>query len=40
MKLPIQYAMAYPTRLANKFRFNFAAYPNLTFEKADLDVFP
>lgn len=41
MKLPIQYAMAHPTRLANKFpRFNFAAYPNLTFEKADLDVFP
>ncbi|MCA0430803.1 MAG: 1-deoxy-D-xylulose-5-phosphate reductoisomerase [Bacteroidetes bacterium] len=40
MKLPIQYAMAYPTRIENKFeRFNFANYPNLTFEKPDLKTF-
>lgn len=40
MKLPIQYAMGYPRRLANDFRrFNFAEYPSLTFEKADVNVF-
>lgn len=40
MKLPIQYAMAYPARIENKFeRFNFANYPNLTFEKPDLKTF-
>ena len=40
MKLPIQYALAYPNRLANEFpRFNFMDYPQLTFEKADTDVF-
>ncbi|OQX98227.1 MAG: 1-deoxy-D-xylulose-5-phosphate reductoisomerase [Bacteroidetes bacterium 4572_128] len=40
MKLPIQYALSYPHRLANKFkRFNFLNYPNLTFEKADKNVF-
>ncbi len=40
MKLPIQYAMAYPDRLANNFeRFNFTDYPNLTFEKPDTESF-
>ena len=40
MKLPIQYAMAYPDRLPNKFeRFNFMDYPNLTFEQPDLESF-
>jgi len=36
MKLPIQYALGYPNRLANNFpRFNFAKYPVLTFEAID-----
>jgi len=40
MKLPIQYAMAYPSRLKNTFpRFDFLNYPNLSFEKADTDTF-
>lgn len=40
MKLPIQYALAYPDRLANKFpRFNFLDYPNLTFEQPDPKTF-
>ncbi|MDB5011727.1 MAG: 1-deoxy-D-xylulose-5-phosphate reductoisomerase [Mucilaginibacter sp.] len=40
MKLPIQYALAYPERLKNNFkRFDFAGYPNLTFEKPDLNTF-
>lgn len=40
MKLPIQYAMAYPNRLANDFkRFNFIDYPKLTFEQPDLESF-
>jgi 1-deoxy-D-xylulose-5-phosphate reductoisomerase len=40
MKLPIQYALTYPDRVQNDFkRFNFTAYPNLTFEKPDLDTF-
>lgn len=40
MKLPIQYALAYPNRLKNNFkRFNFVDYPQLTFEKADLATF-
>jgi len=40
MKLPIQYAMAYPDRLPNNFeRFNFLDYPNLSFEQADLKTF-
>lgn len=40
MKLPIQYALAYPDRLQNNFpRFNFLDYPQLTFEKPDLDTF-
>ncbi len=40
MKLPIQYALTYPERLKTTFpRFNFAAYPALTFEQPDLDTF-
>ena len=40
MKLPIQYALGYPQRLQNDFpRFNFAAYPNLTFEAPDKATF-
>ncbi len=40
MKLPIQYALAYPDRLQNNFpRFDFLNYPNLSFEKPDLDSF-
>jgi 1-deoxy-D-xylulose-5-phosphate reductoisomerase len=40
MKLPIQYALAYPHRIKNNFpRFDFINYPNLTFEKPDLDTF-
>ena len=33
MKLPIQYALAYPGRIKNNFkRFNFFDYPNFSFE--------
>ena len=40
MKLPIQYAMAYPNRIKSSFeRFNFLDYPLLTFEKADTKTF-
>jgi 1-deoxy-D-xylulose-5-phosphate reductoisomerase len=40
MKLPIQYAFSYPTRLKNDFkRLNFGDYPNLTFEKPDIKTF-
>jgi 1-deoxy-D-xylulose-5-phosphate reductoisomerase len=40
MKLPIQYALAYPERLENTFpRFNFLDYPNLSFEQADKKTF-
>lgn len=40
MKLPIQFAMAYPNRLANDFpRFNFMDFPNLSFEEADKKTF-
>tara|TARA_B100001109_G_scaffold251839_1_gene246892 strand:+ start:2786 stop:3961 length:1176 start_codon:yes stop_codon:yes gene_type:complete len=40
MKLPIQYAMAYPQRIVSDFpRFNFLDYPSLTFEKADTETF-
>ncbi|MBL7849265.1 MAG: 1-deoxy-D-xylulose-5-phosphate reductoisomerase [Cyclobacteriaceae bacterium] len=40
MKLPIQYALAYPQRLKNSFpRFDFARYPSLTFEKPDTETF-
>ena len=40
MKLPIQYALSYPNRLATNFpRFNFMDYPNLTFEAPNREVF-
>lgn len=40
MKLPIQYAIAYPQRIKNNFpRFDFLNYPQLTFEKADPETF-
>ncbi|MEM7659749.1 MAG: 1-deoxy-D-xylulose-5-phosphate reductoisomerase [Bacteroidota bacterium] len=40
MRLPIQYAMAYPQRLENTFpRFGFPDYPSLTFEQVDTGVF-
>jgi 1-deoxy-D-xylulose-5-phosphate reductoisomerase len=40
MKLPIQYALGFPQRLKNTFkRFDFLDYPNLTFEKPDLETF-
>lgn len=40
MKLPIQYALSYPNRLATRFeRFDFAQYSNLTFEQPDIETF-
>lgn len=40
MKLPIQYALAYPYRLTSDFqRFNFSDYPSLTFEQPDTKTF-
>jgi 1-deoxy-D-xylulose-5-phosphate reductoisomerase len=40
MRLPIQYALAYPERIKNDFkRFDFTNYPNLSFEKPDLETF-
>jgi len=40
MKLPIQYAMAYPDRLPTQWpRFEFTKYPALTFEQPDLVAF-
>jgi 1-deoxy-D-xylulose-5-phosphate reductoisomerase len=40
MKLPIQYALAYPQRIQSDFpRFNFANYPALTFEQVDAKTF-
>ncbi len=40
MKLPIQYALAYPKRLKSSFkRFNFLDYPSLNFEQPDLQNF-
>ena len=40
MKLPIQYAMGFPKRLASKFtRFNFPDYPTLEFEPPDTKIF-
>jgi 1-deoxy-D-xylulose-5-phosphate reductoisomerase len=40
MKLPIQYAMAYPDRIKSDFpRFDFMKYPQLTFEPADTKTF-
>ncbi len=40
MRLPIQFAMTYPQRLKSNFpRFDFTAYPALTFEKPDMETF-
>jgi 1-deoxy-D-xylulose-5-phosphate reductoisomerase len=40
MKLPIQYALGYPDRLANDFpRVSFRNYPSLTFEQPDIKTF-
>jgi len=41
MKLPIQYALAYPKRIKSNFpRLDFTQYPHLTFEQPDTDKFP
>ena len=40
MKLPIQYALGFPNRLANDFpRLQFKKYPSLTFEEPDYKTF-
>ncbi len=40
MRLPIQYALAYPKRLKSSFpRFSFTDHPRLTFEKPDPELF-
>ncbi len=40
MKLPIQYALAFPHRLPNNSpRLNFRQYPSLTFEEPDIKTF-
>ncbi len=40
MKLPIQYAMAFPGRIQNDFpRLNFKKYPALNFEEPDVKTF-
>jgi 1-deoxy-D-xylulose-5-phosphate reductoisomerase len=40
MKLPIQYALGYPSRLKSDFkRFSFTDYPELNFEKPDTSTF-
>ena len=40
MKLPIQYAMAFPGRIKNNFpRLNFRKYPALNFEEPDVKTF-
>lgn len=40
MRLPIQYAMAWPSRIGNTFeRFDFTRYPQLDFERPDPEVF-
>jgi len=40
MKLPIQYALAYPQRVKSDFpRYNFMDYPQLTFEEPDTGTF-
>src|SRR5690606_39076757 len=41
MKLPIQYALAYPNRIKNDFpRLDFSLYSTLTFDKPDTEAFP
>lgn len=40
MRLPIQYAFSYPYRIDNSYpRLDWTNYPNLTFEKPDVEVF-
>ena len=40
MKLPIQYAMAFPERIKNDFpRLSFRKYPSLSFEEPDVKTF-
>lgn len=40
MKLPIQYAMAFPQRIKNDFpRLDFKRYPTLSFEEPDVKTF-
>ena len=40
MRIPIQFALSYPDRLKADFpRFDFAKYPNLTFEQPDMETF-
>ncbi|MFK7757389.1 MAG: 1-deoxy-D-xylulose-5-phosphate reductoisomerase [Flavobacteriales bacterium] len=40
MKLPIQYALAYPDRIPSEFpRFNFKDFASLNFEQPDLETF-
>lgn len=40
MKLPIQYAMAFPQRISNSFpRYDFRSVRNLTFEEPDVKTF-
>lgn len=40
MRLPIQFALAYPDRLKSDFpRFDFRQYPTLNFEKPDTETF-
>src|SRR5690606_16573160 len=40
MKLPIQYAMAFPKRVPNAFpRFSFKDYSKFTFEQPDVKTF-
>ena len=40
MRLPIQFALAYPDRLKSDFpRFDFRQYPSLNFERPDTETF-
>lgn len=40
MRIPIQYALTYPDRIKADYpRFNFLQYPQLTFEKPDVETF-
>ena len=40
MKLPIQFALGYPSRIKSDFpRFDFRQFGSLTFEQADVDTF-
>ncbi|HER08492.1 MAG TPA: 1-deoxy-D-xylulose-5-phosphate reductoisomerase [Bacteroides sp.] len=40
MRLPIQYALSYPTRLTSEYpRFSFRDFPELTFEPPDTKIF-